>query len=89
VRAMLGNASGAIIQGGGRVSEKLRLCESGSGLTGHERRRILSQVGRRRTPNCAKARREDRGSVSCTGYAGALARTSASMNYEPRVKRKQ
>ena len=57
----------------GRVSENPLLCESGSGLTGHQRRRILSQVGGRRTPNGAKTRREGRGSVACTGHARALA----------------
>lgn len=49
-----------------RVSENLRPHDSRSGLTGHKGRRILSQVGRRRTPNCAKTRREGCGSVACT-----------------------
>ena len=54
------------------VSENLRMCDSGVNLTRHQRRRIMSQVGRGRTPNCTETRREKRGTVASTGYARAL-----------------
>jgi len=85
---MLGNASGAVVREG-KGSIKTYDCDSRNGLTGHQGRRILSQIGRRRPPKYTEARRDDRGIVAGAGYARALGRTAPSVNYEPRVKRKQ